>query len=440
MGGINPNRPRAIVLIAAFVLVALATAAYWATTHFGGPHTDPLAVDTPPGITLQPLGGAQGYGDGRPGTIKKGGGAAQVAFTDAAGRTLYAYDKDAEPGKASCAGDCAKSWPAALAPSDAKPAGDWSIIQSEDGHRQWAYRGKPLYTFASDTKIGDSKGSNAADGAWHAILAEPVVRAPVGITLQEVPDAAGYALTDPRGMTLYSFDGKSGGEPPCLGDPCIRRWLPLKAGAVANGTGDFTPIVRADGITQWAYKGRPLYTFTGDIEPLDANGIDVDETMHAALVSRHFMPPGIKIQQSLANGKILTDAAGMTIYRRDAFRQEVGIHGLAHGIISLPAFGRMIGTRGCDAGCLRDWRPVKAPADATPSGYWDVAARDDGTKQWVYKGYALYTYGGDKAPGDMNGNDIYDYLIHDQVNKLPDIPPGLQQVGAGALYWAFVAP
>ena len=100
----------------------------------------------------------------------------------------------------------------------------------------------------------------------------------------------------------------------------------------------------------------------------------------------------------------------------------------------------MIGTRGCDTECLRSWRPIKAPEDAQPSGYWDVATRGDGTKQWIYKGYALYTYAGDKAPGDMNGNDIYDYLIHDEVNTLPDIPPDLKQVGAGALYWAFAAP
>ena len=33
--------------------------------------------------------------------------------------------------------------------------------------------------------------------------------------------------------------------------------------------------------------------------------------------------------------------------------------------------------------------------------------RPDGARQWVYKGFALYTYAGDK-PGDINGNEIYD--------------------------------
>jgi predicted lipoprotein with Yx(FWY)xxD motif len=426
---------------AAAAIVALGVAGYWASfLRDAGSGADALAFDTPPGIMLQPLGVAQGYGDGRPGTIRKEAGGTQVVYTDATGMTLYSYDKDAEPGRATCVGDCAKSWPAAVARPYAKPTVNWSIIEGADGNRQWAYRGKPLYSFAGDTKIGDAKGNNAAEGAWHVVSAAPAVHAPSGIAVQEVLDAEGYALVDGRGMTLYTFDGKSSGEPTCAGDPCIRRWHPLRAGAVANAVGDFSPLMRADGIAQWAYKGKPLYTFVGDTGQLDANGADIDPKWHVVLVSRHFMPDDVSIRESLANGRILTDAAGMTIYRRDAFRQEVGIHGLAHGTLGLPAFGRMIGTRGCDTECLRNWRPLKAPAAAQPSGYWDVAMRDDGTKQWVYKGYALYTYAGDKAPGDMNGNDIYDYLIHDGVNALPDIPPDLKQVGAGALYWAFAAP
>jgi predicted lipoprotein with Yx(FWY)xxD motif len=432
---------RGTLFAAAVAVIALAAAGYWilhSRTESAG--TDTLAVDTPPGIMLQPLGLAQGYGDGRPGTIRKEPGGTQVAYTDVAGKTLYIYDKDTGPGKPTCTGECAKSRPAALTPPDAAPTGDWSIVSSADGNQQWAYKGKPVYSFAGDTRIGDAKGHNAADGVWHAIMAEPVIPAPSGIAVQEVLDAEGYALVDGRGMTLYAFDGKSGDEPACAGDPCIRRWIPAKAGAVANAVGDFSPVVRADGITQWAYKGKTLYTFVGDTGPLDANGADIDRKWHAVLVSRHFMPAEVRIRGSLANGRILTDTAGMTIYRRDAFRQEVGIHGLAHGTLGLPAFGRMIGARGCDTNCLRNWRPLKAPADAQPSGYWDVAMRDDGTGQWVYKGYALYTYAGDKVPGDMNGNDIYDYLIHDGVNTLPDIPPDLKQVGAGALYWAFAAP
>jgi predicted lipoprotein with Yx(FWY)xxD motif len=36
---------------------------------------------------------------------------------------------------------------------------------------QWAYKGKPLYTFAKDTKPGDTTGDGFLNGAWH--IAKP---------------------------------------------------------------------------------------------------------------------------------------------------------------------------------------------------------------------------------------------------------------------------
>jgi len=97
---------RRTLLAAAVVVIALGAAGYWISnsrTESAG--TDLLPVDTPPGIMLQPLGLAQGYGDGRPGTIRKDPGGTQLAYADTAGKTLYTYDKDIEPGKPACAGD-----------------------------------------------------------------------------------------------------------------------------------------------------------------------------------------------------------------------------------------------------------------------------------------------------------------------------------------------
>jgi predicted lipoprotein with Yx(FWY)xxD motif len=36
--------------------------------------------------------------------------------------------------------------------------------------------------------------------------------------------------------------------------------------------GAFTSFTRTDGMPQAAYKGRPLYTFTGDAKPGDTSG------------------------------------------------------------------------------------------------------------------------------------------------------------------------
>lgn len=34
-------------------------------------------------------------------------------------------------------------------------------------------------------------------------------------------------------------------------------------------------------------------------------------------------------------------------------------------------------------------------------------------RQWAYKGFAAYTYIGDKKPGDRNGSDTYQILFED---------------------------
>ena len=92
--------------------------------------------------------------------------AADGTLTNAAGMTLYTFDKDAA-GKSACNGGCAKNWPPLMAAADAKSAGEWSIITRDDGSKQWAYEGKPLYTWTGDNKPGDKNGNGFANNAWH---------------------------------------------------------------------------------------------------------------------------------------------------------------------------------------------------------------------------------------------------------------------------------
>ena len=84
----------------------------------------------------------------------------------AAGMTLYTFESDTVPGKSMCNGRCATTWPAATAPADANPMGDWTIITRDDGTKQWAYKGQPLYTFKNDAKPGDVAGNGR--GKWMA--------------------------------------------------------------------------------------------------------------------------------------------------------------------------------------------------------------------------------------------------------------------------------
>ncbi len=73
--------------------------------------------------------------------------------------TLYVFDKDVVgSGKSVCNGPCATNWPPLMAPEDAKPTGEFTVIVRDDGKKQWAFRGKPLYYWAKDTKPGDKTG------------------------------------------------------------------------------------------------------------------------------------------------------------------------------------------------------------------------------------------------------------------------------------------
>jgi predicted lipoprotein with Yx(FWY)xxD motif len=87
------------------------------------------------------------------------------ALVDAKGMTLYTFDRDAA-GKSACNGQCAQNWPPLMADASASASGDWSVITRDDGAKQWAYKGKPLYTWVKDTKPGEVTG-DGVNNVWH---------------------------------------------------------------------------------------------------------------------------------------------------------------------------------------------------------------------------------------------------------------------------------
>ena len=90
-------------------------------------------------------------------------------LVNTAGMTLYTFDNDAAgSGKSVCNGPCAGLWPPVMAEAGAAAEGDMSIITRDDGSKQWAYKGKPVYLYKSDTKAGDVTGDNFKN-VWHII-------------------------------------------------------------------------------------------------------------------------------------------------------------------------------------------------------------------------------------------------------------------------------
>jgi predicted lipoprotein with Yx(FWY)xxD motif len=88
-------------------------------------------------------------------------------MTTPQGSTVYTFDED-QIGKSNCYGDCARHWPPVLASNGAQPYGRMSLAARQDGQEQWAYDGKPLYTYAEDAMHGDVKGENAGN-TWHVV-------------------------------------------------------------------------------------------------------------------------------------------------------------------------------------------------------------------------------------------------------------------------------
>lgn len=65
----------------------------------------------------------------------------------------------------------------------------------------------------------------------------------------------------------------------------------------------------------------------------------------------------------------------------------------------------------CNGQCAIDWPPQYAASDAQGTGDWSLVTRQDGNKQWVYKGKPLYHNKNDIKPGDTAGNGVPNWSI-----------------------------
>jgi predicted lipoprotein with Yx(FWY)xxD motif len=453
------------------VLIAAVGFAAWRNLGSLQARSDVAPLATPQGVTLQPLGRAQGYDLGK--TTASIIARDQIAYTNARGLTLYTWDQD-PPGKSTCVDACAEIFAPFLAPEDRQTVRGWSVVRRNDGAKQWALKGKPLYTYAKDIDPGSVAGISPADSGaprknalgvmvgggnrgefhdaklkndplpdgWKPALLYPIegMKLPAGIAIKELPDAAVFALVDRGGYTLYTFGGGDVGEAQRCAATTCKKWQPLRAPQLDVAVGDFSILERDDGIRQWAYQGGLLYKYADDLAPGYAEGVGVDPRWTVAAVIRYYMPPTVSIRKTPGLGSVLATANGMTLYRRDGYiLQSGGGHSLRRGQPSRPAVGRDIGTDPrCGSECEKMWHPFLASAAAEGWGFWNVASRTDGTTQWVYQGYALWTYDGDRKPGDMNGHDTYDIAVSDDPTKMANV--GTPMDGGAALWWSVALP
>ncbi len=196
-------------------------------------------------------------------------------LTDGAGMTLYLFANDTA-GKSACNGACAVAWPPLLADSVSHAPlnlpGTFSLVERDDGSKQVAYDGHPLYLWQGDKKPGDMTGQGVRDVWWVANL-EPAV--------QVLDTSKGPILVGPTGMTLYTFAKDAANASNCSGT-CATNWPPLVGGydpahgnapAAGAGVQDTLGVIqRADGSMQVTLGGKPLYFFRDDTVPGQTSG------------------------------------------------------------------------------------------------------------------------------------------------------------------------
>jgi len=214
----------------------------------------------------------------------------------ATGRSVYYSDHDA-PGKSNCDLKCLHDWAPVLAPVTVRPQGDWSIIESSPGVKQWAYRKMPLYTRTLDTRSSSLEGSDVP--GWNNVFTQKAPPPPEGFTVNDTH--SGQVLGDANGKTIYIYncnddavDQLACNHPDTpqayrfavcgRGDPelCLKNFPYVIApkGAKSNShiwsTMDIDPQTgkkaarNAPGALHvWAYRDRPVYYCARDKKPGD---------------------------------------------------------------------------------------------------------------------------------------------------------------------------
>ncbi|GGW55147.1 SCO0930 family lipoprotein [Streptomyces griseoloalbus] len=211
----------------------------------------------------------------------------------------------------------------------------------------------------------------------------------------------GKVVTDSLGLTLYRFDQDTA-EPPasrCEGD-CAKTWPPVPADDATAGEGIdeslLGEVTRADGTEQLTVDGWPAYRYVKDVNAGDVKGQGVGGTWYALTPegkkAQAADRPGLSTRQDPKLGEIVVDRNGMTVYR---FMKD-------------EAWPKPVSA--CTGACLEKW-PVVSPVGFEDTkgiqekGYMTFT-RPDGADQQTINCWPIYTFAGDKAAGDTNGQGV----------------------------------
>jgi predicted lipoprotein with Yx(FWY)xxD motif len=346
---------------------------------------------------------------------------------------------------------CVQKTPPFLAPAGARPAGDWSLVERTDGTRQWAYKGKPLHTSIKDRAPGDLNGSyrvriGSSEGGGSIAALAPIPGAPEGVTVRQT--VAGLVFADHTGKTLYVPDAADPSST-CRG-ACLETWRPLAAPALsttAGLAGDWSIVTGDGGFRQWAFKGRPVYTYDYDAEANsgqllgDTYGAIFGPAIAGWKIAVAKAPPrppaGVTVQKLAGDWEQFNSPLPSLVYADRRGRPLYTMHCRHGGRESVTCDDVGDDPRywasycGGPKACAATWTPLIAPPNARrDDGLWSVVtinpqnpfqAPAPGHRQrvWAYRGRPVFTYAGDRLPGDVYGDDQAFAVSGDGVQARP---------------------
>jgi predicted lipoprotein with Yx(FWY)xxD motif len=132
---------------------------------------------------------------------------------------------------------------------------------------------------SSDDESGGAYGGKGSSASRTEKTTPGAESGAAVLTVASAPKV-GAILVDAQGFTVYDFHRDRGAKSSCYG-ACAKVWPPVTTeGAPQSGEGASSSKLgttkREDGTMQVTYAGRPLYTYTSDQKPGEANGQDID--------------------------------------------------------------------------------------------------------------------------------------------------------------------
>jgi len=321
---------------------------------------------------------------------------------------------------------CVQKFPPFLADANAKPVGDFTIVDRPDGSKQWAYRGLPLYTSIRDKAPGDHNGGGfglfgGGGGRFGGVrMATPALDLPTGVKFMR--RAEGLVLASvATDRPLYAPAGGRNAQL-ASAESGANAFQPALAPAIASASGDWSIIEAGAGRRQYAFRGKPLFAAPAGLNDYEVERAGGWEPIVA--VKAPADPADIGKQLTLW-GDVYTTRKGATLYTYSCNANGGGggprLTAVACDDAGDPA-AFMVALCGDGKECARRWHPYMAPANARPHGDWSVVeitypmfidprgplypAEAPKVKAWAYHGKPVFTYYEDEKPGDIWGDGV----------------------------------